>query len=227
MQVLRALADLVFPDLCVGCNGVLLREEKHLCTFCLGNLPETNFHTQPENELEKIFWGRVRLERAFSFLIFRKKGIVQNMLHELKYGNNPELGRLLGCLYGSKLHACGLKFDGVLAVPLHPSKQRIRGYNQSDCFAEGLSSTLNCAHIKDAVVRNRATETQTRKNRLQRWDNVDTVFGVVNPEVLHGKHILLVDDVITTGATIEACAASLAPYTQTLSVCSIACLVNQ
>src|SRR6218665_231308 len=112
----RALAGLVFPNLCVGCNGVLLKAEKQICTTCLENMPETHFHTREENDLEKIFWGRVRLARAFSFLIFRKKGIVQNLLHELKYGDNPELGIMLGQLYGSKLKQAGIRFDAIVAV---------------------------------------------------------------------------------------------------------------
>jgi ComF family protein len=114
-----------------------------------------------------------------------------------------------------------------VAVPLHESKQKLRGYNQSDCFAEGLSQSLNCAHLHVALKRKKATTTQTRKNRMQRWDNVDDVFEVLQPGLLSGRNILLVDDVITTGATIEACAASITPHTANLSVASIACLVNQ
>lgn len=223
----KALADIVFPNLCVGCNGVLLGAEKQICTTCIKNLPETRFHVHAENDLEKIFWGRVRLTRAFSFLIFRKKGVVQNILHDLKYGNNPDLGVFLGEMYGSKLRQAGINFDGVVAVPLHESKQKLRGYNQSDCFAEGLSYSLNCTHMRAVVKRKKATATQTRKTRIQRWDNVEEVFEVWQPERISGKNILLVDDVITTGATIEACAASITPYSGNLSVASIACLVNQ
>ncbi|MES2689491.1 MAG: ComF family protein [Bacteroidota bacterium] len=225
--MLAALSNILFPNLCVGCNGVLLKAENQICTFCLDHFPETGFHLMPENDLEKTFWGRVRLQRAFSFLVFRKKGIVQKLLHELKYANNPELGILLGRLYASKLKRAGLTFDAVIAIPLHASKQKLRGYNQSDCFAQGLSEVFNCAHLTTAVKRNKSTETQTRKDRIQRWDNVETVFEVVQPDTIQGKNILLVDDVITTGATIEACAQSILKHTDKLSVASIACVVNQ
>lgn len=225
--MLGALSNIIFPNLCVGCNGVLLKAENQLCTFCIDHFPETGFHLVSGNDLEKTFWGRVRLERAFSFLIFRKKGIVQTLLHELKYANNPELGILLGRLYASKLKQAGITFDAVVAIPLHASKQKLRGYNQSDCFAQGLSEVFNCAHLTSSVKRNRSTETQTRKDRIQRWDNVDTVFEVVEPEGIKDKKILLVDDVITTGATIEACAQSILKHTGKLSVASIACVVNQ
>lgn len=225
--MLAALSNLIFPHLCIGCNGVLLKAEKHICTFCINNLPETHFHLLPENDLEKTFWGRVRLQRAFSFLVFRKKGVVQHLLHELKYANNPELGIFLGRIYGSKLKQAGIAFDGVAAIPLHSSKQKMRGYNQSDCFAKGLSETLQCEHLVTSVKRNKSTETQTRKNRIQRWDNVESVFEIVKPETIRDKNILLVDDVITTGATIEACAQSILKHTEKLSVASIACVVNQ
>lgn len=225
--MLSDLINIVFPDLCVGCNGTLLKAEKYICTYCIRELPETHFHTQPGNDLEKTFWGRVPLEQAFAFLSFRKKGIVQSILHELKYGNNPDLGVLVGELYGTRLRESGLGYDVILAVPLHPSKEKSRGYNQSDCFARGLSHILKAEHCTGALRRIRSTETQTRKTREQRWDNVETVFEVSKPGLLAGKRVLLVDDVITTGATIEACAAGILQHTSRLSVAGIACVVNQ
>ena len=152
---------------------------------------------------------------------------MQKLLHELKYSNNPEIGVLLGRMYGSKLRQDGITFDAVLAIPLHKSKQKIRGYNQSDCFAQGISESLACVHYTDVLVRNKSTETQTKKGRFDRWLNVDEVFTVKQRELIQNKKILLVDDVITTGATIEACAQSLIKHTPNLSVASIACVVNQ
>lgn len=225
--MLNTLVGLIFPNLCVGCNGVLLAAEQHICTHCIENFPETKFHTLPENQLEKAFWGRVKLKQAFSFLIFRKQGIVQKILHELKYSNNPELGIMLGQLYGSKLKESGLKFDAIIAIPLHEKKQKLRGYNQSDCFAQGLAQSLQCAHLTNVVIRKKHTETQTKKGRFDRWLNVGEVFDIQYPELISNKSVLLVDDVITTGATIEACAQSILSHTPHLSVASIACVVNQ
>jgi ComF family protein len=225
--MINTLVGLIFPNLCVGCNGVLLAAEQHICTHCIENFPETKFHTLPENQLEKAFWGRVNIERAYSFLVFRKQGIVQKILHELKYSNNPELGIMLGQIYGSKLREFGIGFDAVIAIPLHEKKQKLRGYNQSDCFAQGIAQSLQCAHLKNVVVRNKYTDTQTKKGRFDRWLNVGDVFGIETPDLIQHKKVLLVDDVITTGATIEACAHSILNYTPHLSVASIACVVNQ
>ena len=225
--MLNTLVGLLFPNLCVGCNGVLIAAEQHICTHCIDNFPETKFHTLPENQLEKAFLGRVKLESAYSFLIFRKQGIVQRILHELKYSNNPELGVMLGQIYGSKLREHGIHFDAIIAIPLHEKKEKLRGYNQSDCFAQGLAQSLKCEHLKNVVVRDKFTETQTKKARFDRWLNVGDVFGIKNPFLIQNKKVLLVDDVITTGATIEACAQSILVHTPHLSVASIACVVNQ
>jgi ComF family protein len=221
------LIALLFPSLCVGCNQTLVGGEFQLCTVCIQNLPETHFHTNNENDLEKTFWGRIPIEHAFAFLMFKKMGVVQHILHELKYNNNPDLGVMLGNMYGEKLKQAGLSFDGIIAVPLHPKKQKLRGYNQSDCFAVGLSEALNSKHLNNVLVRNTHTETQTKKSRFARWQNVGEVFQVNQPELIQNKKILLVDDVITTGATIEACSLPLLDHTPHLSIGSIACVVHQ
>ncbi len=225
--MLNTLVGLLFPNLCVGCNGVLLAAEQHICAHCINHLPETKFHTLPENQLEKAFWGRVNIERAYSFLVFRKQGIVQNILHELKYRNNPDLGVMLGQIYGSKLREYGMHFDAIIAIPLHEKKEKVRGYNQSDCFAHGLAQSLKCEHLKNVIVRDKFTETQTKKARFDRWLNVGDVFGIKSASLIQNKKVLLVDDVITTGATIEACAQPILEHTPHLSVASIACVVNQ
>lgn len=219
--------EIVFPDLCIGCNHTLLAAEHLICTNCISNFPETNFHLQRNNQLEQAFWGRVQLQKAFAFLIFKKQGIVQKILHELKYSNNPELGVMLGRMYGSKLKAAGFTYDLVLAIPLHPKKLKLRGYNQSDCFAKGLSESLNCEHNTNLLIRKKATETQTKKGRFDRWTNVDDVFELTQPSQLINRKVLLVDDVITTGATIEACSEKIIQLTPYLEVASIACVVRQ
>lgn len=225
--MLNTLVGIVFPNLCVGCNAVLVGGETYLCTMCIVHLPETNFHVLPGNELEKTFWGRVSLHEAFAFLRFKKQGIVQELLHKLKYANQPDLGVYIGMLYGAKLKQAGKNFDAVVAIPLHHKKMLQRGYNQSDCFAQGLSQALGCPHYTNALKRKKATATQTKKKRFERWTNVDEVFEVSQPELLQNKHILLVDDVITTGATIEACVTPLLEVTPKVSVASIACVVHQ
>ena len=151
----------------------------------------------------------LKLLVIFAFLIFKKEGIVQKLLHELKYSNNPEIGVLLGRMYGSKLRQDGVTFDAVLAIPLHKSKQKLRGYNQSEEFAKGLAEGLNIPLNTSVLKRKEFTETQTKKSKYERWENVSEIFEVKNPEAIQHKHILLVDDVITTGATLEACVHAL------------------
>lgn len=221
-----SLLNLFYPHVCVGCNNTLLKAEKFLCSTCIMNLPETNFHLNSDNAVEKIFWGRIPLVQAFSFLFFKKKGTVQHILHELKYKNNPDLGVFIGNMFGSKLKDSGIYFDAIAAVPLHPDKLKLRGYNQSLCFAKGLCESMGSKLLEDTIIRTKATETQTRKGRYERWENVDEVFRVMKPNEVENKSVLLVDDVITTGATIEACASTILDYTNKLSVASIAYAVN-
>lgn len=217
---------MVYPNLCQGCTIPLVGAENVLCTTCLFNLPETNYHLTQNNPIEQTFWGRVPVERAFSFLYFKQKGIVQNLLHGLKYKNKPEVGEYMGKIYGAKLKQAGFTFDYIVPVPLHKNKQRIRGYNQSECFAIGLCQALQIKYVPAILVRKKATATQTKKARFDRWQNVETVFSINKAEVIKNKKVLLVDDVITTGATIEACAQGIVAHTNQLYVASIACVQN-
>lgn len=203
--MLSELIHLFFPKICIACNGNLLKNESFLCTGCLLNLPQTRFHETSQNPLEKIFWGRLQLEQAFAFLHFKKGNAVQHILHEIKYKDNKELAIFIGRYYGSILRAASVKPDGVAAIPLHQSKLRKRGYNQSGLIAQGISESLETSDLSNDLQRLKATETQTRKSRFERWENVDDVFALKRPEIFEHKHVLLVDDVITTGATIEAC----------------------
>lgn len=219
--MLVGLKNLIFPNLCAACNNTLLKNETHLCTSCTAQLPCTNFHLTRDNPVSKVFWGRVKVENAFAFLHFKKEGMVQKLLHEIKYNGYKELATHLGVLYAHDLLKAGLSFDAIIPVPLHNSKLRARGYNQSEYFAMGLSQVLKTAILTDVVERITATESQTRKGRFDRWMNVKEVFHLAQPQAVEGKHVLICDDVITTGATIEGLIQIL-PANTRVSVGSIA-----
>lgn len=230
LKWLDNLSHLLFPETCVACNRQLQHHEDLLCLYCQHDLPYTNFHHQPiDNPLAKHFWGRVPLQNTAAYLHFSKGGRVQHLIHLLKYKNRPDIGEAIGKLYGEQLSKTSTwqDIDWVLPVPLHPDKERKRGYNQSDSLAKGLADGLHTAWSRDMLIRRTYTESQTKKGRFARWTNVETVFDLVAPEQIRGKHLLLVDDVITTGATIEACAAKLLSVEGVrLSVASIACVVK-
>jgi ComF family protein len=203
-----SILQIIFPNLCISCNKNLIVSEKYLCLGCQLILPETNDHLKIENGVEKTLWGRIPFERAFSFLFFNKLGTTQKLLHELKYNGNEELAEFLGQIYAHRIKQTveNQKIDAIIAIPLHASKLKKRGYNQSFAFSKGISEELNMENLSDFVIRNKATDTQTKKSRQERWSNVSDIFSVNSPEKFENKHILIVDDVITTGATIESCA---------------------
>jgi len=209
--MLNDLFCLFFPNLCAGCGRPLMRGEKVICTLCLFHLPKTYFHHDDDNPLTKVFWGRVNLEGVAAYVYFQKGGTVQHLLHQLKYKGQKEIGVQIGKLYGVELKTAEVFRDAelIIPVPLHPRKLRKRGYNQSGMFAEGLASVMQARLETRALYRKVYSQTQTRKARYNRWENVENIFAVRNPERIRGKHILLVDDVITTGATSEACAQAL------------------
>lgn len=206
------LLGLVFPNLCAACGQPLVRGEKVICMSCGFKLPQTDFHLFEDNPVSRIFWGRVDLHAATSFLNFNKGGKVQHLIHELKYKGNKEVGIYLGQTLGRALKSKGLfqTVEVVIPVPLHPKKQQLRGYNQSEQITKGLAETMHVYHSVNNLFRNTFTETQTKKSRYNRWQNVSGKFSVHYPDQLKGKHLLLVDDVLTTGATLEACAQELA-----------------
>lgn len=221
----KDILQLVFPNLCINCHQSLVLNERHLCLRCQLELPETQYHLQKDNGIEKSLWGKIPFERAFSFLYFNQAGITQKILHELKYKGNEDLAVFLGKIYGQRLLAsqAANNLDGIMAIPLHPIKFRKRGYNQSQAFSFGLSEVLGIPDLSSMLLRNKNTETQTQKSRFERWDNVKNVFKLKNPETLNNKHILIVDDVITTGATIESCIKEIIEKSDCkLSIASIA-----
>ncbi|MDB5030917.1 phosphoribosyltransferase family protein [Mucilaginibacter sp.] len=203
--------SLLFPQLCPACGTDLMANEKIICTDCLYNLPFTNFHLQPDNIVAQQFWGKINLEAAYALYYFTKGGKVQNLMHHFKYKGMHQIGNLLGNIAGGQLSK-NKKFttvDYIIPVPLHKSRLKERGYNQSACFANGLASKLNTM-VEDAnLVRVKATQTQTHRSRFARFENMQEVFVVKDIERLRDKHVLLVDDIVTTGSTLEACAIPL------------------
>ena len=211
MHFFRELADavlhLAFPVVCEGCGTDLTEKQHQLCARCLSTLPQTNFHLLGENPVERIFWGRVPLLHATAQYYFTKESIVQHLMHQLKYKGNKEVGFYLGRLMGLAM-AESNRFsfiDALLPLPLHPSKEHKRGYNQATVLCEGISDVLGKSVLKNIVVRPEHTETQTRKSRLERWQNMEGKFELADASAIESKHVLLIDDVITTGATLEAC----------------------
>jgi ComF family protein len=213
MEIWSDFVGMLFPEYCIACRNYLVKGEDLLCTQCIYELPKTGLHSKEDNYLEKSLWGRVPLASATAYLKYQRKGKVQQILHYIKYRQGTELGQRLGVWYGTDLERkLGNSIDLIIPVPLHPDKLKKRGYNQSELFGKGLSEVLGAPCGTDILTRTYATETQTRKKRYERWQNVEGKFKIEQPEKIKGATILLVDDVITTGATIEACCEALLPY---------------
>lgn len=218
--------SLIYPNICMACNQNLQKSEKGICTFCRHKLPVTNYHLEHENPLMKYFWGRINIHAIASMYFFNKGSKVQRLLHRLKYEGRKEIGILLGEIYGFQLKESNSfsAINAIIPVPLHAVKKNQRGFNQSEVFAEGLSKSMEISFNTDCLFRITATQTQTKKSRIKRWENVEEKFKMIDNAALHNKHILLVDDVITTGATLEACAQKLLlmPGVK-ISIATIAC----
>lgn len=207
---LNYLVDLLFPRLCPVCGNTLLREEKVLCSNCILHLPRTNYHLNYNNPVAMALWGRVKIEQATAWFLFEKGSRYQKLIHQIKYNGKKELGRELGKMFGEDLEGSVFHdIDYLVPVPLHRRKLRKRGYNQSEWIAKGLSVSLKKPVITDNLFRKTYSASQTRKSRHERWENVYGIFEIHDKSLFREKHILLVDDVFTTGATMESCATAV------------------
>ena len=224
MRFLKDLFGVFYPEVCLCCHEVLTTNEKIICIGCRHDLPFTNFSSEPNNLTEKTFYGRIPIEQATALFYFQKKGNVQELIHSLKYKNQQQVGALLGDWLAEELITSNrfTTIDCIVPVPLHRKKLKSRGYNQLTTFGKSLSNKLNIPFIEDVLTKVTATKTQTKKIRFDRWKNAHDLFVVENNKALENKHILLIDDLITTGATLEACCEAF-KNTKNLKI-SIACM---
>ena len=203
--------NLLYPDLCVVCGENLLKNEQHICLSCLSSIPKTNYHLLPDNPIEKKFWGKVPVHRATAFFFFQKGSSFQKLLHALKYKGNKEIGEKIGKYAALDLleSAEFNTVDVIIPVPLHPSKYKKRGYNQSEWIGKGLSEILQVPQNTTNLRRTKENTTQTKKSVFERYENTEGIFKCTENSAFAGKHVLLVDDVLTTGSTLEACILAL------------------
>lgn len=206
-NMINSAVHLFYPHICTGCGSDILENDNLLCLKCLHDLPYTHFASFEGNPVEKYFWGRIPVTAGHSEFYFSKEFLIQHLIHQLKYKGDTQIGYYLGELMGksmlesSRFHT----IDALIPLPLYPDKEYKRGFNQAAIICNGISSVMNIPVLTGQVIRQRPTETQTRKHRTERWENVKGSFKLVNEKALTNKHVLLVDDVVTTGATLEAC----------------------
>lgn len=205
------LLSILFPRVCHACGDHLVRNENVICTACHVAIPKTGFHLERENYAEKLFWGRCRIERAAAWAYYTKGGRMTRLIYRFKYNGIREIGSELGRIYGIDLCESGFMddIDFIVPVPLHPKKERKRGFNQSMVLAEAISAVSGKPVNDLALLRASKTGTQTIRSRIERWRNVEGIFETGDCHALEERHILLVDDVITTGSTIDACVTAL------------------
>lgn len=200
------LLDLIYPNLCFICGETLLKSESHICLSCLNNIPRTNYHLLTDNPVEKRFWGKAPIFRGTSFFFFQKGSPFQKLLHELKYKGNKEIGEILGRYAAAELlnspDFCSI--DIIIPIPLHPKRFAQRGYNQSEWISKGLSAVLDKPQNTNTLKRVKQTTTQTKKSVFERFENTEGIFELSGAKELEGKHLLLIDDVLTTGSTLNA-----------------------
>ena len=211
-DALNGFVELFYPRLCVGCGKKLFHDERFLCVECLSSLPLALVHESEDNFVEQHLYGRPYIESATTLMIYGKESVPQRIIHEIKYHGAKELAKNMGCMLGRELKEGRFaSVDMIVPVPLHPKRLKWRGYNQSEWIALGISGELNVPVRTDLVERVVETSTQTTKNAEERWTNVKGIFSLkqeVQPQELEGRHLLIVDDVITTGSTLMACAAA-------------------
>jgi ComF family protein len=207
MSFLDDFISLVYPRLCLACENSLYKYEACICSDCRYHLPKTNFHLESDNPVSQLFWGKAPIHSATAYYHFSKGGKVQHLIHQLKYKGKKEVGITIGNFIGKDLAEAPLfeTVDYIVPVPLHKKRLKTRGYNQSEMIGLGIAENMKAELDTEVLYRTFASETQTKKSRYRRWENVKEIFAVRNTEKFENKHILLIDDVITTGATIEAC----------------------
>jgi ComF family protein len=203
--------SLLFPRLCYACGNQLMRNESLICTECFVVIPRTNYHFTEDNPVAQLFWGRCLIEKAAAFSYYNKGSRIRKLIHNLKYNGIREIGYDLGRLYGLSLKTSGFinDIDIIIPVPLHPMKKRIRGFNQSETISMGIADATHLPVDIKSLARVLVSATQTKRSRYERWTNVEGIFQVLDSQTIMGKHVLLVDDVITTGSTIESCTNEL------------------
>ena len=210
-EIWNGWMDLLYPPVCAGCAEKMIDHSVPLCLSCQHQLPLTGFHLHPDNPAEKVFWGRIPVQAAASYLYFTKHSMVQRLLHELKYRGNQSIGRYLGEKMGEDFIQCGRfnHVEALIPLPLFRSRERKRGYNQSAVIAEGFAKVTGLPVYAGIIRRHSSTVTQTNKSRIERWQNIAGRFELTDSQRLEGTSVLLIDDVLTTGATLEACARTL------------------
>jgi ComF family protein len=228
LKNLHFILRLCYPKICLACGDSLSSQEEVICTVCVLRLPYTNFHFHEDNPLSKKFWGRVPIQGIDSLLYLEKESKTQQLLYNLKYNARQDVGTKLAEILVERYQNLALqqKYDGIVSVPIHFKKLKIRGYNQCDHFALQLSRSWQIPYLKDALQRNSNNPSQTGKSRILRWENVKDVFSVNEKASLKDKHLLLVDDVLTTGATLEACSNQILAIENTkISILTMACKI--
>ncbi len=209
-EIKDSVLHLLFPHVCNGCGNDILNEATMLCMRCMDAMPETNFEMHPNNPVEKTFWGRLPLVGATAQYYFTKESLMQHLMHQFKYKNNRELGLQLGRMMGEQIKKSGrFAIDALIPLPLFPAKEKRRGYNQATVLCDGMAEAMNIPVLDKAIIRPQHTETQTKKGRIERWKNMEGKFILADAAAIRNKHLLLVDDVVTTGATLEACGNEL------------------
>lgn len=227
--MVKDLIHLFFPHVCTGCGSDVIDSSNMLCLRCLSELPVTNFFEQPSNPVEEKFYGRMAVRHAGAAYYFTKDSLLENLVYQLKYRGNKNIGVYLGKLMGELLQESKQfqSVDAIIPLPLNKRREKKRGYNQATALANGMCSVWNKPLFDKAVLRNVHTETQTKKDRLSRWENMQGVFAIAQPEALQGKHLLLIDDVVTTGASLETCGIEILKVNSTtLSIATLACTMQ-
>lgn len=219
------LLNLFYPKVCMGCSEFVFQQENILCVKCRHNIPQTNHINLPDNEFLKLFFGRIAVDNAVSLVYFHKKGITQELLHQLKYKNHPEIGTYFGNWLGDLLvnNENFQKIDYVIPVPIHPKKLFSRGYNQVENFAKAVAEKIHAQYDDELLIRTKYSKTQVFKNRINRSEVIDNVFQINEHHKIDGGNILLVDDLVTTGSTLESCGKLITALPNTkLSLATIA-----